>query len=36
MECIKISSYFGREEAIYYAVPTPTPSPYDDYLLEGN
>lgn len=35
-ECIKISSYFGREEAIYYVVPSPTPSPYDDYLLAGN
>lgn len=35
-EYIKIYSYFGREEAVYYMVPTPTPSPYDDYLLENN
>lgn len=35
-EYIKIYYYFGREEAVYYRVPTPTPSPYDNYLLENN
>lgn len=35
-EYIKIYHYFGREEVIYYVAPTPTPSPYDNYLLENN